>query len=643
MSRGSAVLAILVGVLVLTGWAFDIPALKSVAPGFVSMKANTALGFLLLGIAMLLAPPLAARSRAVAAGRLAAALAALLGLATLAEYVFDLDLGIDQLLFSEDPQPVRTTYPGRMSPVTALGFSLLGPAAALRPTPTRPWLVQALALPPIALSTLSLVGYAYGAEAFQGLAAYTPLAVHTAATFVVVGVGLLAAFPDRGFAALYRQRTAGGLVFRRLLPAAVALPILLGWARLQGENLGLYDTRFGVALHTLLWMAFLIGLILWSAASLNRLETERDRAEAERDRYFRESRDLHCVAGTDGYFKRLNPAWEATLGLSIEELLSRPYLEFVHPADREATVAEASKLAGGADVVSFENRYRCGDASYRWLEWTARAPRPDGSLIYANARDVSERKRSAEEIGRLNQELERRLAQLAAANQELEAFSYSVSHDLRAPLRAIEGFSRVLLEDCAAGLDPEGQRYLNVVIDSTRRMSRLIDDLLSLSRAGRQALDALPIDMAALAASVAAELEQGYAGRPLELRVGELAPARGDPSLIRQVFVNLLDNACKFSRGRNPARVEVGCRNDGAETTYYVKDNGVGFDMRYAHKLFGVFQRLHTQDEFEGTGVGLALVQRILGRHGGRVWAEGAVDEGATFYFTLPGGEGNDA
>jgi light-regulated signal transduction histidine kinase (bacteriophytochrome) len=226
-------------------------------------------------------------------------------------------------------------------------------------------------------------------------------------------------------------------------------------------------------------------------------------------------------------------------------------------------------------------------------------------------------------------------AQLAETNRELETFSYSVSHDLRAPLRAIEGFSRMLGEDHGPALNPEAQRLLGVIRENTGRMGRLIDDLLEFSRLGRKKLDPTPLDLEALVQSVVQELQKDRMGGPVEVRIDSLPAARGDRVLIRQVLSNLIDNAFKFTRGRPDPRVTVGARREGDETVYYVRDNGVGFDMKYAAKLFGVFQRLHRTEEFEGTGAGLALVRRIVHRHGGRAWAEGHPNEGATFYFTL--------
>ena len=238
----------------------------------------------------------------------------------------------------------------------------------------------------------------------------------------------------------------------------------------------------------------------------------------------------------------------------------------------------------------------------------------------------------------LCQRIQDRTAALELANRELEAFSYSVSHDLRAPLRAIDGFSRIVIEDYGDKLDDEGKRLLGVVRANTAHMGQLIDDILSFSRMARREIEATPIDMTRLVREVTDELQAALAGRTVRFEIAQLPPIRGDRAMIRQVLVNLLANAVKFTQPRDEAVIEVGCQVAEGENRYYVKDNGVGFDMHYAGKLFGVFERLHGKEQFEGTGIGLAIVKRIVVRHGGRVWGEAEVDQGAVFHFALPAG-----
>ena len=363
----------------------------------------------------------------------------------------------------------------------------------------------------------------------------------------------------------------------------------------------------------------------------------RTRAEEEIGRFFSVSLDLLCIADFNGYFKLLNPAWEKTLGFPTAELLSKPFVEFVHPEDRPATLAEAGKLAAQEhDTVDFANRYRCADGSYKWLVWKARSDHRL-RLIYAAARDVTDEKRAQEEIRQLNAQLQVRLAEFDLLNKELEAFSYSVSHDLRAPLRHIAGFAELLERQASGLLEEKGKRYLAKISESAKRMGRLIDDLLVFSRMGRTELRETRVDLSDLVRNVQREFQSETAGRDVVWKLDGLPEVRADPAMLRQVFVNLISNALKYSATRPQAEIEIGTLPESEkETVVYVRDNGVGFDMQYVNKLFGVFQRLHRVEEFEGTGIGLANVRRIIHRHGGRTWAEGAVGQGATFYFSLP-------
>jgi len=277
-------------------------------------------------------------------------------------------------------------------------------------------------------------------------------------------------------------------------------------------------------------------------------------------------------------------------------------------------------------------------ALFAWLvSWfSAVRRRVEGQLLQSRD-ELTERKHREQEIQSLNQELARRSTELESINQELEAFAYSVSHDLRAPLRHIAGYTELLKKKASSTLDEKSNRYLAMILDSAKRMGNLIDDLLAFSRIGRAETQKTLFSLTQLVSEALTEVREDAEGRNIAWKIGALPDFYGDRSMLRLVLVNLLSNAIKFTRARPQAEIEIGCtEGNKGDLVVFVRDNGVGFDMKYANKLFGVFQRLHQSDSFEGTGIGLATVQRIIHRHGGKAWAEGVVDSGATFYFSAP-------
>ncbi|HEY2942771.1 MAG TPA: PAS domain S-box protein, partial [Vicinamibacteria bacterium] len=347
-----------------------------------------------------------------------------------------------------------------------------------------------------------------------------------------------------------------------------------------------------------------------------------------------------CRLDTEGRIVSWNAGAEAIHGYREEEILGRSVSLFHAPETR-------GNLQGALEQAAAEGRFEDEgwrvrkDGSRFWANTVLTPIRDEADRLWGFAkitRDLTERKRVEEEIEHLNADLERRVrvrtGELEAANAELEAFSYSVSHDLRAPLRAITGFSHALMEDWQERLEPEAQGYLRRIVAATRKMSELIDGLLDLSRVSRAEMRWQEVDFSAMAHQVAEGLQRSEPQRRVQWVIADGVSARGDPRLLRVVLDNLIGNAWKFTGGKETARIQVGLRTNG-ERAYFVADDGAGFDMAYADKLFGAFQRLHHEREFEGTGIGLATVRRVINRHGGRIWAEAEPGRGAMFLFTL--------
>jgi PAS domain S-box-containing protein len=373
---------------------------------------------------------------------------------------------------------------------------------------------------------------------------------------------------------------------------------------------------------------------------------ERKLAEKELSEFAEivESSDDAIVGKTmEGIVTSWNQGAERIFGYRANEIVGKP-ISILVPQDR---IAEEwmilDEIRQGHSVSHYETMRRRKDGRMIDVSVTVSPIKDSTGRVFGAskiARDISEQKRTEAELQKYRERLEElvaeRTAALESANKELESFSYSVSHDLRTPLRAINGYASMLATKLADSIDDEGRRMLQLIRDNTARMGHLIDDLLAFSRSGRLEMHLTQVDMRALVDSVWSDLEPAREGRDIQFEQAPLPPARGDPAMLRQVWVNLLTNAIKFTSKKASAHIAVGGSTQGDKCVYHVIDDGAGFDQAYAHKLFGVFQRLHGMDEFEGTGIGLAIVNRIVGRHGGSVSAEGRVNEGASFQFTLP-------
>ena len=780
---GIGVGTVIVPLVVLAGWLADIETLKAVLPAFPTMKVNAALAFALAGVSLLLQHERSTGTRSRSIARLCAAIVAALGALTLIEYVSGWDVRIDELLLDQGPPTPDNPYPGRMAASVALSFVFVGLALLLLDVATKGGLrpAQFLALPPTLIGLLAGGGFLYGHQALHNIAAFSTMALLSAVLLVALPVGILLARPAQGVIAALVSDSAGGVLARRLLPAAVLVPLVTAWLRLQGERAGLYDFEFGLALFALSNVIILSLIVWWSAAALADLDSGRRKSEERLSQMIETAVDAIIAIDEDQRIILFNRGAERVFGYGAEEVLGQS-LDLLLPsrfvaAHREhirsfASAAEAarhmsarqvlgqrkdgsqfpaeasiSKLAQDGrttftvfmrdvtdrqqaeeaiqereqqlasiydtvgDVIFLlavedDGRYRFvsvnpafdavtgipgdqvvgrrvdevipepsltmvlgnyGEAIHekRIVRWEETSDYPTGRLtgevsvapifndagtctyLVGSVHDVTERKRAEDEVRRLNAELEQRVAErtvqlstanreLEATNKELESFSYSVSHDLRAPLRSVDGFSQALLEDYSDRLDDQGKGYLWRVRQAAQHMAQLIDDLLNLSRLTRSELRREPCDLSALAQTIADGLAREAPHRQVVFAIQPGLSGVGDPRLLAVALQNLLSNAWNFTTKHPTATIEFGAAPQADGTTaYFVRDDGVGFDMAYAGKLFGAFQRLHDPSEYPGTGIGLATVQRIIHRHGGRVWAEGAVDQGATFYFTL--------
>ncbi len=363
--------------------------------------------------------------------------------------------------------------------------------------------------------------------------------------------------------------------------------------------------------------------------------------EASRAMYF----DLYDLApagyvslNEKGIILKANLSAAELLGRERSHLVGKPLTRFIHREDQDIYYLCHKHLIAARVPQTCEMRMVRKDGAPFWVRIDLVAPPgiDDSKGLRAIIINISQRKQSDYDMENLNRLLNQHVVRLELANEEMEAFSYSVSHDLRAPLRHMRGFMELLQKRMVGQLDEESCHYAGLISDAAKKMELLITDLLKLARLGRQELQKREVSLIHLVKEIVEQVSQETMGRNIIWKLGELPVVYGEQSLLKLVLFNLISNAVKFTSTRPSAEIEIGCRKDGSEAIFFIRDNGVGFNMDYVDRLFGVFQRLHPQDEFDGTGIGLANVRRIISLHGGRTWAEGIVGQGATFYFTLP-------
>ncbi len=601
------------GVVAIAGWLTGWRILSGIRADYIPMAPNTALSFIVLGISLWAL--ITERTWGLKLSRIGATVIFVLSLIRFTELSGNINLNVDRWIFQVSSEKLGLIPVGRMAVPTALNFLFASVALFLASSLKRRWSADALTRVLAGLTTFIglafCLGYIYGAPLLYG-GTTIPMALNTAISFFVLGLGLVINNVSHDRAE--RKQAAEAL---RKAHDELEARVAERTAELAKAN-----------------EAMLAEII------------ERKRAEEKlrlQSTALESAANAIVITDRKGTILWVNPAFTRLTGYTVEEAIGR------NPRVLKSGLQEASFYKNLWDTVlsgqvwHSETINRRKDGGLYTEEMTitpVQNERGEITHFIAIKQDITERKLAEEEIRKLNEELEQRViartAQLEAANKELEAFSYSVSHDLRAPLRSIDGFSQALLEDYAERLDEQGRDFLHRIRSASQRMGGLIDDLLKLSRITRGEMEHAVVDLSELAKEIASGLHQGETGRGVELVIEEKLVVNGDRRLLKIMMENLLENAWKFT-GRHPrARIEFGAAEQDGTRVYFVRDDGAGFDMAYVNKLFVPFQRLHTPAEFPGTGIGLTTVQHIINRHGGKVWAEGEVEKGASFYFTLP-------
>lgn len=633
-SKGFVLLVMAVALSSLIGWAFDIEILKRILPNSVAMNPMTAICFILSAIAFLVHASKKKRRIGLIAGKLLAIIVLLVGMQLFFGYVFGYKSNLDQLFFSSKLQHEKGGYLNNMmAPNTTFSFILTGIGLILLnfENHQKAMLTQFLALVLALGALLAGFGYLYGLEMLYSLPTFIPMAFHTAFNFFLISLALLFVHPQKGLMATFTSLETGGVVFRTFIIPTVVFPIVLGYV----YDYTIIQEHVSHSLASIfLFYGFIIGFLLiiyFFAKVLNKKDAVRKKMEddlVESNQKFKNFFDLApfpmwVYDVKTLRFLEVNRTAIIKYGYTREEFKSMGIGD-IRPAEDVPRLLQAVQKKSEVDEPTGSHwRHQLKDGRIIEVLITSQlivSERRDACLVIA--KDITERLKAENQI--------------QALNKELEAFTFSVAHDLRAPLRIIDGYSAVLKEDYSAALDGEGIRLLNIISTNAQQMGQLIDDLLNLSRVGRASLNCTNVDMLNLAGKCIEEQLVFDPEKKVRINMSDLEPAYCDGVLMKSVFNNLISNALKYSHKKEAPLIELGSYQKDGELVYFVKDNGVGFDMKHAEKLFGVFQRLHKATEFNGTGVGLAIVQRIVSKHGGRVWAHAVKEEGATFYFSLP-------
>lgn len=640
-----AVIVLVIGVLVLVGWELDIDILKRMVPGLVAMNPVTATCMILSVISFFLLNKKKESRTSILLGYTLALFIIFIGGFKILDLIYDFNVKPDMFLFTEK---IRSTViygrPNFMAPNTAVCLVLTGAALLFINIESKTKLLpfQLLAVLASFMGLLSILGYIYQVKSFYELPFFIPMALHTAICFFLVAAAILLSQPDKGIMKDFTSTLAGSITAKLLIPAAILLPTVLGFFRLYGDWAGFYSKEFGVAVFALSIIIVFLGLIWFNTVLLNKRDVQKRNSENALEASRQEiiylggliEKTSDGIVSFDQSMNILtwNKGAELIYGYTLAEVKGKPSRSiFKSEYSKEQLDEWLHELnTTGTWTGKLKQSNKNGAVLYCLLSTTVLKNEFGKITGYLTVtKNITEKQKEEDKLKESEEQLKK-------ANEEMEAFSYSVSHDLRAPLRSIVGFTTILEDDYTSKLDDEAKRLMGVIKRNTLKMAMLIDDLLAFSKLSRQSIQKTKVDTNELVRNVIAELDGKYDKDKIDWMVADLPQMYADLNSIRQVWVNLISNAVKYSSNQEKPQINIKAEKENGTAIFSVKDNGVGFDERSASKLFKVFQRLHGASEFEGTGVGLAIVEKIISKHAGKIWVKAELNKGAEFYFCLP-------
>lgn len=670
-----SILLVFLGVLILVGWLLDISVLKSPGPAFSTIKSNVAFSFVLLGISLWLLQSNRVNTKYRRVAQILAGTVAVIGILTVGEYLFNINLGIDQILFSEAPGALYTSSPNRMAFTAAVNLIIAGTALILVDNIRSRGIAHNLAVVGGVISSLAVLGYAYNSPLFfNPLPYFTRIAIYATFIFILIFSGIIMARPNTGFMKTLTSQNLGSYLLRRFLPVVIILPVLLGWLWIIGEYYGYYDPAFGYALYTISTIILLSAFLWYVSHSINLMDRKREKIEEELklsnsyNRNLIES-NLDALFSIDpqGIITDVNSSTERITGYSRDLLIGTNFSNYFTSPEKARAVYQRVFSKGSVRDYRLDIKNMDGSTPVLYNANIQKNESGDPIGVLASARDITElRKAQIElkdykynleeqieertlELEKTNEELkneiaerkiteiemERLMEELKRSNRELQQFAYVASHDLQEPIRMIASFTQLLERRYKGKLDDDADDFINYIVEGATRMQQLIEDLLTYSRVTTRAEPFNKIDLEDVFSKSVANLKLMIDETNAEITHDPLPIVSADRSQIIQLFQNLLGNSLKF-RSKEDPRIHISVNRDDYSWIFEFADNGIGISPDHQERIFRVFQRLHTREEYPGTGIGLAVCEKIVQRHGGRIWIESKPGDGAKFYFTLP-------
>lgn len=649
LSLITCALTAIISTAVMLGWLFNIPWLKNAIPYSISMVFNTALCFLFLsmgGIAALKRKEHWQKTHRVIL-TLTGLVVFVISCVTLLSFFVSLGFDVNNILYKTTVLEPFSKSPGQMAPNTAINFLLLSISLLLLASENTRliYISQCLVLLTLLISLSNLLGYIHKVEYLYGYFTFTRMSLYTAISFVFISFGMLLAYINEGPLFVVTSNKFSGKIARRLIIALIFLPFLVMTINRFSESYGIYSGSFGDILVVIINIVGFGSILLWVLTSL-------DKSEKEFGLLFNLSVDMICIADMNGYFKKVNPAFSKILGWTEHDLLKKPYSEFIHQDDINATHRVEERLVSGKNILSFYNRYQCKDGTYKWISWSA-VPVLDEGIIFAVGRDITQIKELENKLKQANEHLLQKnkeaielALEMQSASKAKTEFLSNMSHELRTPLNAIIGFSDIMLRGMTGSVNDNQKEYLSYINSGGNHLLNLINDLLDLSKieSGKMELQLMEFDLNKVINDSLLLFKEKITQHQFTIRVnGEKKPIiiYADELKIKQVILNLLSNAFKFTPNKGMITLNTSILSDNAHqplVSVEVIDSGIGISEQDQERLFKPFVQLETsyQKKYGGTGLGLSLCKNIVELHHGTIFIKSKIDQGSTFTFIIP-------